>query len=115
MRKFCFFISLIVLFLAMTACNGVDPDDPYSQAEHALDEVIAEIPLQVDTPTIDLPEIHGEYIIVWESDNPGVISIDGTVNRPADDPVTVTLTATTDVPEYDDTVSREVEVTVLPE
>ncbi len=115
MRKLTLIIPLFVLSLVLIACNGVDMEDPYTRAENALEEAVAEVPTEVDTDTIDLPLTHEEFAIMWESDNPDVISDDGTVTRPTDEAVTVTLTASTDVIEYDDVVSRSVEVTVLPE
>ncbi len=115
MKKIALIIPMIVLFLVLAACNGVEYEDPFTRAENALEAVIEDIPSEIDTETVALPGEYDDYIITWESDNPDVISPDGTVNRPADEAVTVTLTATTNVMEYDDFVSRDVTVTVLPE
>ncbi len=111
MRKI---MLMIVFALTISIAACADPadvyDDPMNRIEDALNAI--DLPEETDSD-LDLPTTSEAEPVMWDSDNPDVIATDGTVNQPEDEDVTVTLTATVAINEFED--SRDFEVTVLSE
>lgn len=103
MKKYFVFLPMILLVLALTACNGINLED-------ALDSI--ELPEEV-TSDIALPTLNDEYAdfdIVFDSQNDAVISDTGEINPQAED-VLVDIIIT--VSNGEKTVEKTVQVTVL--